>query len=157
MQPVSRHLSTISSAVWSMQVAFASSDYHHVDQHFGATPRLVVYGVKQDQVRLLKVVDFNVQHGHQEEKLASRINALEECVTLYCVAIGDAVFRQLLQVVGVLCVYHRKPLSRSCCSRYSCAGQTTNKALGDASAIRTALFTCWRKQNGRIKTMPVER
>lgn len=98
MQPVSRHLSTISSAVWSMQVAFASSDYHHVDQHFGATPRLVVYGVKQDQVRLLKVVDFNVQHGHQEEKLASRINALEECVTLYCVAIGDAVFRQLLQV-----------------------------------------------------------
>ena len=98
MQPVSRHLSTISSVVWSMQVAFASSDYHHVDQHFGATPRLVVYGVKQDQVRLLKVVDFNVQHGHQEEKLASRINALEECVTLYCVAIGDAVFRQLLQV-----------------------------------------------------------
>lgn len=98
MQPVSRHLSTISSAVWSMQVAFASSDYHHVDQHFGATPRLVVYGVKQDQVRLLKVVDFNVQHGHQQEKLASRINALEECVTLYCVAIGDAVFRQLLQV-----------------------------------------------------------
>lgn len=98
MQPVSRHLSTISSAVWSMQVAFASSDYHHVDQHFGATPRLVVYGVKQDQVRLLKVVDFNVQHGHQEEKLASRISALEECVTLYCVAIGDAVFRQLLQV-----------------------------------------------------------
>lgn len=98
MQPVSRHLSTISSAVWSMQVAFASSDYHHVDQHFGATPRLVVYGVKQDQVRLLKVVDFNVLHGHQEEKLASRINALEECVTLYCVAIGDAVFRQLLQV-----------------------------------------------------------
>ncbi|WP_409159687.1 NifB/NifX family molybdenum-iron cluster-binding protein [Pectobacterium sp. B2J-2] len=98
MQLTSRHLSTISSAVWSMQVAFASSDYHHVDQHFGATPRLVVYGVKQDQVRLLKVVDFNVQLGHREDKLTSRINALEECVTLYCVAIGDTVFRQLLQV-----------------------------------------------------------
>lgn len=98
MQPVNRYLSTISSAVWSMKVAFASSDYHHVDQHFGATPRLVIYGVKQDAVTLLKVADFNVEYGHGDDKLASRIDALEECVTLYCVAIGDAVFRQLLQV-----------------------------------------------------------
>lgn len=98
MQPVSRHLSTISSAVWSMKVAFASSDYHHVDQHFGATPRLVIYGVKQEEVTLLKVADFSVEYGHGVDKLACRIDALEECVTLYCVAIGDAVFRQLLQV-----------------------------------------------------------
>ncbi|WJV53447.1 NifB/NifX family molybdenum-iron cluster-binding protein [Pectobacteriaceae bacterium CE90] len=98
MYHVNRHLSTISAAVWSMKVAFASSDYHHVDQHFGATPRLVIYGVKEDQVTLLKVVDFNVQYGHQEDKLTCRIDALEDCVTLYCVAIGDTVFRQLLQV-----------------------------------------------------------
>ncbi|ACS84310.1 MULTISPECIES: NifB/NifX family molybdenum-iron cluster-binding protein [Musicola] len=98
MPHVNRHLSTISSAVWSMKVAFASSDYHHVDQHFGATPRLVIYGVKQHEVTLLHVVDFNVQYGHQEDKLACRIDALEDCVTLYCVAIGDTVFRQLLQV-----------------------------------------------------------
>ncbi|MBX9445365.1 NifB/NifX family molybdenum-iron cluster-binding protein [Dickeya chrysanthemi] len=98
MQPVNRHLSAISTGVWSMKVAFASSDYHHVDQHFGATPRLVVYGVKEDQVTLLKVVDFNVCYGHQEDKLTCRIDALEDCVTLYCVAIGDTVFRQLLQV-----------------------------------------------------------
>ncbi|MBN3216264.1 NifB/NifX family molybdenum-iron cluster-binding protein [Pectobacterium polaris] len=98
MSHVNRNLSTISSAVWSMQVAFASSDYHHVDQHFGATPRLVVYGVKQHEVKLLKVVDFNVEYGHGEDKLASRIDALDACVTLYCVAIGETVFRQLLQV-----------------------------------------------------------
>ncbi|WP_042861241.1 NifB/NifX family molybdenum-iron cluster-binding protein [Dickeya sp. NCPPB 3274] len=98
MQHVNRHLSAISAGVWSMKVAFASSDYHHVDQHFGATPRLVIYGVKEDQVTLLKVVDFNVRYGHQEDKLTCRIDALEDCVTLYCVAIGDAVFRQLLQV-----------------------------------------------------------
>lgn len=98
MQHVNRYLSTISSAVWSMKVAFASSDYRHVDQHFGATPRLVVYGVKQNEVTLLRVVDFNVQHGHQAEKLTCRIDALQDCVTLYCVAIGDAVFRQLLQI-----------------------------------------------------------
>lgn len=98
MQHVNRQFSAISSAVWSMQVAFASSDYRHVDQHFGATPRLVVYGVKQDEVTLLKVVDFAIQPGHQRDKLACRIGALEDCVTLYCVAIGDSVFRQLLQI-----------------------------------------------------------
>jgi nitrogen fixation protein NifX len=81
-----------------MKVAFASSDYRHVDQHFGATPRLVVYGVKADRVTLIRVVDFPVENGHQTEKIARRIHALEDCVTLFCVAIGDAVFRQLLQV-----------------------------------------------------------
>lgn len=98
MQHVNRQFSTICASEWSMKVAFASSDYHHVDQHFGATPRLVVYGVKEDDVTLLRVVDFTVQAGHQAEKLTSRISALEDCVTLYCVAIGEAVFRQLLQV-----------------------------------------------------------
>jgi nitrogen fixation protein NifX len=98
MQHVNRQFSTICASEWSMKVAFASSDYHHVDQHFGATPRLVIYGVKEDEVTLLRVVDFTVQAGHQTEKLASRITALNDCVTLYCVAIGEAVFRQLLQV-----------------------------------------------------------
>jgi nitrogen fixation protein NifX len=98
MQHVSRQFSTICDSEWSMKVAFASSDYHHVDQHFGATPRLVVYGVKEDDVTLLRVVDFSVLPGHQQEKLTSRISALEDCVTLYCVAIGETVFRQLLQV-----------------------------------------------------------
>lgn len=98
MQHVNRQFSTICASEWSMKVAFASSDYHHVDQHFGATPRLVIYGVKEDDVTLLRVVDFTVQAGHQVEKLSSRITALDDCVTLYCVAIGEAVFRQLLQV-----------------------------------------------------------
>ena len=90
MQHVNRQFSTICSGEWSMKVAFASSDYHHVDQHFGATPRLVVYGVKEDDVTLLRVVDFTVLAGHQTEKITS--------VTLYCVAIGETVFRQLLQI-----------------------------------------------------------
>ena len=98
MHYVNRQFSTICSGVWSMKVAFASSDYHHVDQHFGATPRLVIYGVKENDVTLLRVVDFSVFAGHQQEKITSRIAALEDCVTLYCVAIGESVFRQLLQI-----------------------------------------------------------
>ncbi|WP_041526251.1 NifB/NifX family molybdenum-iron cluster-binding protein [Pantoea sp. At-9b] len=98
MYHVNRQFSTVCADEWPMKVAFASSDCLHVDQHFGATPRLVVYGVKEHEVMLLRVADFAVFSGHQEEKISSRINALEDCVTLYCVAIGEMVFRQLLQI-----------------------------------------------------------
>ena len=98
MPPINRQFEMVHADEWSMKVAFASSDYRHVDQHFGATPRLVVYGVKADRVTLLRVVEFPVVSGHQTEKIAERVHALEDCVTLFCVAIGEAVFRQLLQV-----------------------------------------------------------
>lgn len=98
MRRPNRYLDTVSVTQWPMQVAFASSDYHHVDQHFGASTRLVVYGVKQDQVQLLRVAEFSAESGHQQEKIACRMAALEDCVTLYCLAIGDSVFRQLLEI-----------------------------------------------------------
>jgi nitrogen fixation protein NifX len=59
MPPINRQFDMVHSDEWSMKVAFASSDYRHVDQHFGATPRLVVYGVKADRVTLIRVVDFS--------------------------------------------------------------------------------------------------
>jgi len=58
----------------------------------------VIYGVKPDQVTLLQVTDFTVQPGHDFDKLGCRIAALEGCLSLYCVAVGDSVFRQLLRV-----------------------------------------------------------
>ncbi|PLM81471.1 nitrogen fixation protein NifX, partial [Klebsiella variicola] len=85
MPPINRQFDMVHADEWSMKVAFASSDYRHVDQHFGATPRLVVYGVKADRVTLLRVVEFPVASGHQTEKIAERIHALEDCVTLFCV------------------------------------------------------------------------
>lgn len=78
MPPINRQFDMVHSDEWSMKVAFASSDYRHVDQHFGATPRLVVYGVKADRVTLIRVVDFSVENGHQTEKIARRIHALED-------------------------------------------------------------------------------
>jgi hypothetical protein len=59
MPPINRQFDMVHADEWSMKVAFASSDYRHVDQHFGATPRLVVYGVKADRVTLIRVVDFS--------------------------------------------------------------------------------------------------
>ncbi|QWA13510.1 nitrogen fixation protein NifX [Sodalis ligni] len=91
-------VTTDSDSDYTLRVAFASSDLHHVNQHFGSTPRLAIYGVKPDRVNLLQVTDFMIQPGHDLDKLAGRIAALDGCLSLYCVAVGESVFRQLLRV-----------------------------------------------------------
>ncbi len=131
-----------------MKVAFASSDYRHVDQHFGATPRLVVYGVKADRVTLLRVVEFPVVSGHQTEKIAERIHALEDCVTLFCVAIGEAVFRQLLQV-GVRA--ERVPDQTTILGllqEIQLSWYEKRSAAARGNAIRSALTACWKSRRG---------
>lgn len=91
-------VTTESNSDYTLRIAFASSDLHHVNQHFGSTPRLAIYGVKPDRVNLLQVTDFMIQPGHDLDKLAGRIAALDGCLSLYCVAVGESVFRQLLRV-----------------------------------------------------------
>lgn len=98
MNSCQRNFTVTSASDWALKVAFASSDLHLVNQHFGSTPRLAIYGVKPDRVTLLQVTDFIVQPGHDLDKLSCRITALEGCLSLYCVAVGDSVFRQLLRV-----------------------------------------------------------
>jgi hypothetical protein len=68
MPPINRQFEMVHSDDWSMKVAFASSDYRHVDQHFGVTPRLVVYGVRADRVTLIRVVDFSVETAIRRRK-----------------------------------------------------------------------------------------
>ncbi|VTN09056.1 nitrogen fixation protein NifX [Raoultella terrigena] len=153
MPPINRQFDMVHSDEWSMKVAFASSDYRHVDRHFGATPRLVVYGVKADRVTLIRVVDFTVESGHQAERIGPRIHALEDCVTLFCVAIGDAIFRQLLQV-GVRA--ERVPADTKIVDLlqeiqlYWYAKEQRKSAAG---ATRSALPGCSRSRSGgRIAT-----
>jgi predicted Fe-Mo cluster-binding NifX family protein len=158
MPPINRQFDMVHSDEWSMKVAFASSDYRHVDQHFGATPRLVVYGVKADRVTLIRVVDFSVENGHQTEKIARRIHALEDCVTLFCVAIGEAVFRQLLQVGVRAERVPPTPPSSAYCRRSSSTGTTKGSAKARASATRSALPVCCRNRSGmRIRTRGISR
>ncbi len=97
MHAINRLLTTVCTDEWSTKVAFASTDYHHVNQHFGNTPRLVIYGVKEKDISLLRVVEFSVTPEHQNDHLTHRIAVLGDCMTVYCVAIGESVFQQLLQ------------------------------------------------------------
>jgi len=98
MSHLQRHLRVSDEYQPSLKVAFASADLKTVDQHFGSCQSLVVYGVEPDSSELLQVAEFQVVEGHSQDKLTSRIEVIGDCFAVFCVAVGEAVFRQLLAV-----------------------------------------------------------
>lgn len=81
----------------SVQVAFATTDMKHVDQHFGSAQSFALYAVDPDRTGLLEASQFGVldQDGN-EDKLGVKIDALKGCVAVFCQAVGASAVRQLL-------------------------------------------------------------
>lgn len=80
-----------------LKVAFATSDRHRVDQHFGAASALLLYDVTGDHARVAEFAQFGQldQDGH-ENKLAAKLDLLQGCAVVYCQAIGGSAIQQLL-------------------------------------------------------------
>ena len=80
----------------ALKVAFATSDRHCVDQHFGSAAAFVIYAFDRDQWQLLEVAQFGelAQDGN-EDKLSSKLDALEGCVAVYSQAVGASAVAQL--------------------------------------------------------------
>lgn len=82
----------------TLQVAFASADRAHVDQHFGAAEGFVFYTVDDSHAALSGVVEFPPESmDGNENKLAQKIAALRGCAAVYCLAVGGSAVRQLVQ------------------------------------------------------------
>ncbi|MBF0470881.1 MAG: nitrogen fixation protein NifX [Gammaproteobacteria bacterium] len=80
----------------ALRIAFASSDNKRVDQHFGTAKGLVIYSVDPEQSRVVEVMEFATQAmDGNEDKLESKIAALEGCAAVYSQAIGASAIRQL--------------------------------------------------------------
>ena len=81
----------------SVQVAFATSDMKHVDQHFGSAQSFTLYAVNPDSTKLLEASQFGqlAQDGN-EDKLAVKIDTLKGCAAVFCQAVGASAVRQLL-------------------------------------------------------------
>jgi len=80
-----------------LRIAFASNDRCTVNQHFGAAEGFVIYGLEAGRANLLSVAEFDVSNmDGNEDKLATKIDALAGCVAVYCQAIGGSAVRQLL-------------------------------------------------------------
>jgi nitrogen fixation protein NifX len=80
----------------AVQVAFATSDMRHVDQHFGAAESFAVYTIDVDQSSLVEVTQFGrLAMDGNEDKLSAKIAALEGCIAVYCQAVGSSAVNQL--------------------------------------------------------------
>jgi len=81
----------------SIKAAFATSDRHRVDQHFGAASALLIYAVTPDQATMVEFAQFGEldRDGH-EDKLAAKLALLQGCAAVYCQAVGGSAIQQLL-------------------------------------------------------------
>lgn len=94
-RPSAPHENPIMTPV--IKAAFATSDRHKVDQHFGAASALLIYEVSPDRASVLDLAQFGAldQDGH-ESKLAAKLDLLQGCAVVYCQAIGGSAVQQLL-------------------------------------------------------------
>ncbi len=103
MSPLTRQLRLVTAAdnglpaEVSLQVAFATSDRHCVDQHFGAARCIVVYEVEAGAAHLLRVSEFTlVEQDGDDGKLQCKLRALQGCRLVYCTACGASALRRLV-------------------------------------------------------------
>ena len=85
----------------------------HVDQHFGSASAFVIYAVNMDHAKLIEVIQFGdlAQDGN-EDKLVTKIKALEGCVAVYLQAVGASAINKLTSVgVQPVKVSHGAPIN----------------------------------------------
>ena len=80
-----------------LRIAFATDNRSTVNQHFGATRGFAIYALDEHHAQLVELVEFPADGmDGNEDKLASRIQALSGCAAVYCLAIGASAVNQLV-------------------------------------------------------------
>jgi nitrogen fixation protein NifX len=81
----------------ALKIAFATSDMAHVNQHFGSAKGFAVYAINPDGAKLLEASQFGqLDQDGNEDKLVSKLAALEGCAAVYCHAVGASAVKQLV-------------------------------------------------------------
>lgn len=75
-----------------MKIAFASQDKERVDAHFGWAKNIVVYDVSATGHRFIQSFAFDgkLEEDGDEDKLASKLEAIKDCAIVYVAAIGGS-------------------------------------------------------------------
>ncbi len=89
----------------TLNIAFASNDLRHLNEHFGSCPQFTIYRVSAQGSEHLRTVDFMASEGHNQKKIDARLTALQDCFAVYCLACGNPV-RQQLMANGIRVVIH---------------------------------------------------
>lgn len=82
-----------------LKAAFATSDRHRIDQHFGTAASLLIYAVSPEEATMVEFAQFGEldRDGH-EDKLAAKLAVLGGCAVVYCEAVGGSAIQQLLAI-----------------------------------------------------------
>ncbi|HEX6363348.1 MAG TPA: nitrogen fixation protein NifX [Albitalea sp.] len=75
-----------------MKIAFATQDQQRVDAHFGWAPHLAVYDVTPAGWSFVERFSFGdaLAEDGDEDKLAPKLEAIEDCAIVYVAAIGGS-------------------------------------------------------------------
>jgi nitrogen fixation protein NifX len=79
-----------------MKVAFASSDNHHIDQHFGWAEKFAIWDVRLDEARFVGLVQVQSTGDDAEDKIEARLGALSDCAIVYVTQIGGPAAARLV-------------------------------------------------------------
>lgn len=78
----------------TLTVAFASGDGLRVDAHFGTARRFLLHDIHPGGGRFIAERNVDGQEEH-ETRIARRVEALQGCRALFCVAVGESARRRL--------------------------------------------------------------
>jgi nitrogen fixation protein NifX len=97
---IARHMRVVvpqEEDLTGIKVAFASTNMRAVNQHFGSAQSFAMYHVDPEHAILLEAAEFGTlaQDGN-EDKLAAKLEMLEGCAAVYCLAAGTSAVQQLL-------------------------------------------------------------
>ncbi len=96
---LTRRLTVVNDPVkkgFVMKVAFASSDNHHIDQHFGCAEKFAIWEVQMDQSRFSGMVQVEAAGDGVEDKIQTRVDALMDCSIVYVNQIGGPAAAKLV-------------------------------------------------------------
>ncbi len=134
-----------------LKIAFASSDMHHVDQHFGSARSFVMYEVLAEHAFMSDAVEFGelAQDGN-EDKLDSKIAALSGCAAVYVLAIGGGAVAKLARIgVHPLKVQPRTPIA-------NLVGDVQRQLRDGSSPWIARALRCERDDESRFNAMEAE-
>ncbi|MEO0536296.1 MAG: nitrogen fixation protein NifX [Cyanobacteria bacterium P01_A01_bin.123] len=82
-----------------MKVAFTTRDSVHINAHFGSAPQIDVYEANTDGYTFLESRTFqgNLKEDGNEDKLAPKVKALQDCTLVYVSAIGGSAAGRLIR------------------------------------------------------------
>lgn len=82
-----------------MKVAFATSDHHGINAHFGWAKEIDVYEIDPDGYTFLETINFtgDLKEDGNEDKLLPKVQALLDCTIVYVSAIGGSAAARLIQ------------------------------------------------------------